>query len=60
MAKKKAAELLELATARLGSLRAVCDETGLDKSTLLRIKSGETGRPQGFTLGMLTRAAYGE
>lgn len=54
-----AAQLLNQAISRLGTLRAVCDHTKLDKSALLRIKKGETKRPHARTIGLLTRAAYG-
>lgn len=60
MTDSKARELLELATERMGGLRAVCDFTGLNKSALLRIKNGETRTPHARTLGLLTKAAYGE
>jgi hypothetical protein len=60
MKSSKAFELLETAIARLGSLKAVCDETKLNKSTLLHIKAGDTSRPQNATIGKLIRAAYGE
>jgi hypothetical protein len=60
MTTSNATELLEVAIHRLGSLRAVCDATKLNKSTLLHIKSGGTTTPHDATIGKLTRAAYGE
>jgi hypothetical protein len=60
MNQTKASELLQAAVIRLGSLKAVCDATKLNKSTLLHIKAGETSRPHNETIGKLIRAAYGE
>jgi hypothetical protein len=60
MKPSKAKELLDTAIARLGSLKAVCDVTRLNKSTLLHIKAGDTRRPHVSTIGKLIRAAYGE
>jgi hypothetical protein len=60
MNKSKANELLDIAIARLGSLKAVCDATSINKSTLLHIKAGDTARPHVATIGKLHQAAYGE
>jgi hypothetical protein len=56
----KAKELLDKAIIRLGTLRADCDLTKLNKSTLLHIKAGDTTKPHDDTMGKLMRAAYGE
>jgi hypothetical protein len=60
MKQSKDTELLLAAIMRLGSLKAVCTHTGINKSTLLHIKAGDTKRPHVATIGKLTRAAYGE
>jgi len=50
-------ELLSRARKRHGSLKAVCDLTGLDKSTLLRIDNGTTKRVNAKTRGKLLETA---
>lgn len=54
------AELIEKAIQKAGGFNRLCKLIGVDKSTIWRLKKGETEKPQDATIGKLYKVAYGE